>query len=123
MLPAFSNEGLLPPGDYELTIEELKKSVLVVGPGATRPDWDFAHRLKLGNNLEIVARQLWEAGIMEIYINGSFVERKNRPNDIDGYFVCDLRDHLSGTWSGGSTSWTPCGPGDGVRSTGVALGN
>jgi hypothetical protein len=31
-LPPFSDDGLLPPGDYELSLEELKDSMLVEGP-------------------------------------------------------------------------------------------
>ena len=42
-------------------------------------------------NLEILARQLWSVGIRDIYADGSFVEDKDHPNDIDGYFVCDLQ--------------------------------
>ena len=30
-LPGFTEEGLLPPGDYELTLEELAASYLVWG--------------------------------------------------------------------------------------------
>ena len=36
-----------------------------------------------------MVEQLWAVGIDEIYIDGSFVEDKDHPNDIDGYFVCD----------------------------------
>ena len=32
MLPAFDENGLLPAGDYELTLDELRASLLVVGP-------------------------------------------------------------------------------------------
>ncbi len=41
-LPGFTEEGLLPPGDYELTLEELAASLLVVGPEIRehRPNWD-----------------------------------------------------------------------------------
>lgn len=31
-----------------------------------------------------------------IFIDGSFVEDKDHPNDIDGYFECDLLDLASG---------------------------
>ena len=31
-LPEFTVEGVLPAGDYELTLEQLRQSVLVVGP-------------------------------------------------------------------------------------------
>ena len=38
MLPGFDKTGLLPPGDYELTIPQLRESILVVGPGPDCPD-------------------------------------------------------------------------------------
>ena len=34
-------------------------------------------------------RQLWQVGVSEIFADGSFAEDKDRPNDVDGYFVCD----------------------------------
>src|SRR5882724_11780386 len=93
ILPSFTSDGLLPPGDYELTVDELRESLLVVGaraPGAS-PGWDGAWRRQLVENLAILVGQLWQAGITEIFIDGSFAEDKDHPNDIDGYFVCDLR--------------------------------
>ena len=33
ILPAFDADGLLPPGDYLLTLGQLKQSQLVLGPG------------------------------------------------------------------------------------------
>ena len=41
-LPSFTEDGLLPPGDYVLTLDEMAKSLLVVGPeDAERyPSWD-----------------------------------------------------------------------------------
>jgi hypothetical protein len=89
MLPGFNSDGLLPPGDYEMTFSELRSSILVAGPGASYPDWDMDWRGHLVDNLEVLANQLWRAGITEIIINGSFVEDKDHPNDIDGYFVCE----------------------------------
>src|SRR5690606_8982141 len=44
------------------------------------------------DQLEIMVKQLWAVGVYDIYINGSFVENKAHPNDIDGYFECDVRD-------------------------------
>jgi hypothetical protein len=35
-----------------------------------------------------MVHQLWQVGIQEIYVDGSFAEDKYHPNDIDGYFVC-----------------------------------
>jgi hypothetical protein len=94
----FTDDGLLPPGEYEVTLEELRHSVLVVGPAnkAAHPDWDESWRRHLVGNLEVLVRQLWQVGITEIFIDGSFVEDKDHPNDIDGYFVCDLMHLASG---------------------------
>jgi hypothetical protein len=95
-LPAFTEDGLLSPGDYELTLSELRESMLVKGPGTSCPGWDAAWRAELIDNLEILVRQLWQVGIAEVFIDGSFVEDKDHPNDIDGYFVCDLTELASG---------------------------
>src|SRR5262245_42543277 len=86
----FTENGLLPVGDYELTIDELLGSVLVNGPNPTPINWDTAWRRKLVVNLAIIANQLWSVGIRNIFIDGSFVEEKDHPNDIDGYFECDF---------------------------------
>jgi hypothetical protein len=91
-IPPFEADGLLPPGDYEVSFDELRQSLLVLGPdGAARsPAWDTGWRAKLVDNLEILTRQLWKAGITEVFADGSFAEDKDHPNDIDGYFVCGL---------------------------------
>ena len=47
-------------------------------------------------NLEILTRRLWRAGIREVFADGSFVEDKDHPNDIDGYFVCGLDEPRTG---------------------------
>ena len=97
-LPPFTEEGLLPPGDYELSVEELKASALVLGPGDPGDylSWDAAWREKLVENLGILVGQLWQVGITEIFVDGSFAEDKDHPNDIDGYFECDLMRLASG---------------------------
>ena len=97
MLPGFTDDGLLPPGDYRLTLEQLKQSMLVIGPGASYPDWDVKWRTQLVCSLEILARQLWQVGITSpICIGGSFVEDRNHPHDIDGYFYCEDQEFLTG---------------------------
>ena len=98
ILPDFTEDGLLPPGDYVLTIEELKQSMLVQGPkGKRRPrGWNVGWRMQLVENLGILVRQLRAVGITEIFADGSFAENKAIPNDLDGYFVCDERRYLSG---------------------------
>ena len=91
-IPPFGANGLLPPGDVELSFEELRQSRLVVGPGNSKnvAAWDVPWRSLLVQNLETLTHQLWKAGIREIFADGSFVEDKDHPNDIDGYFVCDF---------------------------------
>ena len=96
-IPGFTPDGMLPPGDYEVSFAELRKSILVVGPRqGGYPHWDRAWRAVLVDNLEVLVKQLCQAGIMDMFIDGSFVEDKDHPNDIDGYFVCDLMELASG---------------------------
>ena len=91
-LPEFTEDGLLPPGDYELTVDELRESRLVVGPSdkSLYPGWDANWRLQLVENLRVMVQQLREVGVCKVFIDGSFVEDKEHPNDIDGYFECEL---------------------------------
>lgn len=98
LIPSFQADGLLPKGDYEVTFDELRQSILVVGPSnpVNYPNWDVAWRLKLTENLEILAQQLRSVGIINIFVDGSFAEDKDHPNDIDGYFECDRNMFLSG---------------------------
>lgn len=84
----FNSNGVLDPEDYPMTIEQLKDSLLVNGPGDGLP-WNYQKRLMLVNNLEILVKQLHAVGIDEIFIDGSFVEDKASPSDIDGYFVAN----------------------------------
>lgn len=93
----FDKRGLLPPGDYKLTIEELIASMLVEGPHPRPMHWDAVWRRKLVLNLAILANQLWSVGVENIFLDGSFVEEKDHPNDIDGYFECDVSTFLEVT--------------------------
>ncbi len=70
--------------------------MLVEGPESGYPDWDAGWRLKLVENLEVMVGQLWEVGITEIFVDGSFVEDKDHPGDIDGYFECDVVEFATG---------------------------
>jgi hypothetical protein len=94
-LPPLTAEGLLPSGDYSLTIVELAASELVLGWQGGRV-WDAPWRAQLVANLAIMFDHLWRVGVRDVFINGSFVENKPHPNDIDGYFVCDRDFCLSG---------------------------
>lgn len=96
VIPNFES-GVLPVGDYEVTFAQLRASLLVHGCGDLRNgQWDTEWRAKLVDNLEVMVKQLWEVGVEHIYIDGSFVEDKDHPNDIDGYFVCDTKLLASG---------------------------
>jgi|SRR5579872_83311 len=97
-IPPFDADGLLPPADYELSLDELRQSILVSGLGnpVAYPSWDKPWRERLVNNLEVLTRQLWQVGISEIFADGSFAEDKEHPNDIDGYFECDLKELMTG---------------------------
>jgi hypothetical protein len=97
-VPPFEADGILPAGDYELSFDELRQSILVLGPGDPHecPSWDAAWRESLVRNLETLTRQLWQVGVRDVFADGSFVEDKDHPNDIDGYFVCDLARLRSG---------------------------
>lgn len=111
-LPPFTLDGVLPPGDYELTFSDLKASLLVSGPEPKPDNWDAAWRHTLVCLAERLVGQLWAVGIEEVYLDGSFVEDKAHPHDIDGYFPCSLFElpglvaklneidpHKSWTWS------------------------
>ena len=90
-LPPFTEEGLLSVGDYPLTLAQLRASYLVTGQCVPSSTWDRAWRGYLVDNLEVLVRQLWQVDITAIFINGSFIEDKDHPNDINGYFECDPR--------------------------------
>jgi hypothetical protein len=93
-IPDFDSRGLLPVGTFSATFGDVRKSQLVTGAG--QPTWDVAWRAKLVDNAEVLVQQLWDIGVTEIFLDGSFVEAKPHPNDIDGYFECDARDFAKG---------------------------
>jgi hypothetical protein len=92
MLPDFDEHGLLPAGDYELTLKQLRTSMLVMGPGEIAPNWDAAWRARLVDNLEAIVRQLWAVGVHESQVSrderneyhGVTVERASRILDAMG---------------------------------------
>lgn len=94
-LPEFNADAVLPPGDYCLTLDELAESHLVWGSNEPST-FDHERRGELVNGLAILVEQLWEVGLMEIFVDGSFTEAKDRPNDIDGYFECERKRLFSG---------------------------
>jgi hypothetical protein len=74
----------------------LRASALVFGPPNRPDEWDEDWRAHLVDQAEILARQLWDVGVSDVFLNGSFVEDKPHPNDIDGYFSVDVRRFASG---------------------------
>jgi hypothetical protein len=97
-LPPFNSDGVLPVGDYPLTLAELRCSELVLGyeDPKNNPNWDAVWRENLVDNLGVLVSQLRQVGISEVFVDGSFVEDKDHPNDIDGYFPCDIHRLASG---------------------------
>ena len=79
-----------------MTLEELYSSYLVKAPGDGYPNWDYTWRKKLVDNLSFLVNQLWQIEITEIFIDGSFIEDKDHPKDLEGYFVCAFEDLISG---------------------------
>lgn len=79
-----------------MTVAQLRASVLVTGVGVGSPSWDIAWREILVDNLTVLVGQLQAVGIARIFVDGSFVEDKDHPNDIDGYFECTTQQIASG---------------------------
>ncbi len=96
MLPKTFNAAGVLPQDYEVTLEEIRQSLLVNGPEPIKPNWDVNWRRNLVDNAEVLVRQLWDAGITTVYLNGSFVQSIGHPGDIDGCFECDYEEWASG---------------------------
>lgn len=56
-LPEFTDDGVLPPGNYVLSLEELALSPLVTGPRGGEPgNWDASWRRELVGNLALMVR-------------------------------------------------------------------
>ena len=80
----FNSNGVLDPGTYEATMSDIQNSILVNGNSSS--SWDIPWRTQLLENASVLIKELWSLGIEDIYLDGSFVEDKDHPNDIDGYF-------------------------------------
>lgn len=86
---SFTSNAVLASGTYDATFDQIRKSVLITGTGSS-PFWDAVWRNQLLDNAEILTKELWAVGIKNVYLDGSFVEDKDCPNDIDGYFETGL---------------------------------
>ncbi len=65
----------MPPGIYETDFEELNEKM-----GWSR------RRLALLDGLETALELMAASGVRRVYLDGSFVTEKDRPNDIDGCY-------------------------------------
>lgn len=87
MIPSFDEDGLL-PHDSEATLEELLQSHLVSGLGVDSEHWDSGWRAELVARVGVVYDLFLRAGgVVEFWIDGSFVEAVDHPQDIDAYFT------------------------------------
>jgi hypothetical protein len=82
MIPQFTDEGLLPPGVHETDLEELREKM-----GWSRK------RQGLLEGLEKALELMTSCGVVRVYLDGSFVTDKDRPNDIDGCY--DLAEDVT----------------------------
>lgn len=76
LIPDFDEEtGYLPPGTHDASIEEFRD----------RFAWNDSRRLLL-SRFEEVLRQLYDAGVEEVFVGGSFSTGAPAPNDIDAFW-------------------------------------
>ena len=72
VLPDFDDDGVLPPGTYFASWEEIAERF-----GST------PHRSKILAGLCDLLRDLQEAGCRRAYLDGSFITDKDEPQDFD----------------------------------------
>lgn len=86
-IPAFIPEGLLPPGIYDCTLEELRERFGSF-QGSDR-------RCRLFDRLEAFVREAKGTGIVRaLVVDGSFVTDVDAPGDIDVIVVSLASDEL-----------------------------
>jgi hypothetical protein len=77
LIPDLDKEtGYLPPGIHDASIEELREHFV----------WNDSRRLLL-SHFEKVLYQLYDAGIDEVFIGGSFSTSTPAPKDIDAFWI------------------------------------
>jgi hypothetical protein len=73
LIPPFEEStGLLPPGEYEASLAEIRKALC----------WTYRRR-EIYGGLEYVAGELRTYQVDRIWVDGSFVTSKARPRDVD----------------------------------------
>jgi hypothetical protein len=85
------SSGLLPPGDHEATLEEIKERLC----------WNQRRR-EIYRGLEFVSGQLRAHQVSTIWVDGSFVTSKQRPGDVD--VACEVPE------GGTPDNWGWCSP-------------
>ena len=73
-IPNLNSNGELEPGEYVVTLEEIEAQY---GQSPLQ-------RQKLMRGLKAAAVKLQAAGVKKLWVDGSFITDKLRPNDIDG---------------------------------------
>jgi hypothetical protein len=73
MIPALNEEGYLPPGVYQATLDEV---IARFGRGSEQ-------REAQAQSLEWLAPLCRDAGVVRLVVNGSFVTSIAEPNDVD----------------------------------------
>jgi hypothetical protein len=76
VMPAFDAHGNLPEGDWNATWDEITARF---GAGVRRSE--------ILAGLEVVLDMLVSRGVVEIYLDGSFVTDIRRPKDVDVVYV------------------------------------
>lgn len=77
-IPDFDKNDNLPPGIYEVSLQEIKK----------RFTWTD-RRKQLFKGLKGAIDNLIKANVKGVWIDGSFITSKDDPNDIDGCWQSD----------------------------------
>lgn len=83
-IPEFDDNGNLPPGIYEVSLQDIEKHFT----------WTD-RRKKLFEGLRAAIENLTGANVKRVWIDGSFVTSKDDPNDIDGCWQADNDVHAN----------------------------
>ena len=83
-IPPFNPYGLLPPGIYPASLEELAQKL---GFSSKRQDL-------IGQGLKSMVERLKALGVRDVYLNGSFTTSRPSPGDIDGYVLTTVGSAL-----------------------------
>jgi len=95
-IPPLTPTACYRPGDYEASFDELRRSVPLKGLATQRMGPQMARTpVRPIWNCSLPA-SLRAVGIREVFADGSLLEDKDHPNDIDGYFVCYLAPLMTG---------------------------